>query len=166
MNKGRLLNALAACALAAFAGCHTIPPPVYIVNASPKTPQAQRLAEDVAIDIRGTLVKRGYPVVFAEPEDKYTPVVSIDLLFDRRETATLDVWRAYEGAADAKVLSIGGVHPRYKEEEILVGEKSFRVAGDKADNEIDAELSVHKGLSEQLVAWLSEVLLPARAPEK
>ncbi len=166
MTTRTLLKAAAVCALVAFAGCRTVPPPVYMINASAKTPEAQRLADGVALDLRGTLVKGGYPVVFAEPANPYTAVIGIDLLFDRRETAALDVWRTYEGTADARVSSVGGTARREMDEEVLVAERAFKVAGTRADNELDAEASVREGLSAQLGAWLSAELEVTRPPAK
>lgn len=144
-----MITALGACAIAALTGCTT--PPVYKINAAAKSPDARNLTGNVALDVRGTLVQRGYPVVLDNPRGWFAPpVVNVDVTFDRRETARLDVWRTYEGTAEAKVLDEG----------TLRGEKAFKATGKRADTEIDAEAGVRKALAAQLSAWLIEVLPP------
>ena len=153
MNIKSPMYMLAACALAACAGCRSVPPPptpppVYTVTVMAASPAAANLASGIATDIRGTLVQRGYPVALAAPQDNVTPVIDVNVAIDRRETAKLDVWRVYEGSAVARVIDMGA----------LRGEKAFKATGKRADTEQDAEAGVRSLLSAELSAWLADVL--------
>lgn len=153
MKMTRMLTALPIVAAALFSGCHTYPvqppPPVYAVNAAATSQDAANLAAGVASDLRGGLERKGCIVV---PAGGYAPspnpVVNINVTLERRETARLDIWRAYEGSATASVVS-GGV---------LYGEKSFAVAGARADSEAAAEAPVRNALSSQILEWLPSVI--------
>ena len=155
MNTRILITAFVACALAAVTGCRTAPPPppppppVYSVNATADVPDAASLASSVALDVRGALVARGYPVMAngANPAPG-TPVVAVDIVLDRRTTARLDIWRTYEGTVKARVVDGGFIR----------AEKAFKATGKRADNERDAESGMRNALSSAVIAWLSEVL--------
>lgn len=163
MKTNILFAALAACTLAAVTGCRTPPPPppppppVYEVVAKAESPDASMLAAGVALDVRGALVRSGYPILAqgAAP-DRGAPVVSVDIAFARRTTSALDVWRVYEGTAKVKVVD---------NRRFLRGEKSFAATGRRADNEAEAVAGVRAALSASINAWLAEVL-PNAHPAK
>ena len=140
--------------IAALAGCVTPPPPpqMYCVDARPKTPAAAELSKAVGSMVRGDLTRRGYFL----PTDRYVSkkdqeVVTIDLVFDRKEAARLEKWVAYDATVTAKVADDSGR---------LLGEKTFEAKGGRGVSVPDVEVGIRKSLASQLLSWLPGILPP------
>lgn len=135
------------------AGCCHVPPQpaqphagavVVQVVATPKDASAGSLAAAVKAQVEADLAKRGLSVGTPAAADA---TVTFDVA--RREAAKLDVWRVYEGTAQARVNATA-------EQGRLVAAQDFAAKGERAPSEAEAEASAAKALVAKLNPWLAK----------